>query len=383
MPIYLDYNATTPVDPLVVDAMLPFFSEHFGNPSSEHAFGWAADEAVSQARERVAALIGTEPRNVTFTSGATEAANLAMKGAAAAYAGSRNRIVTIATEHKAVLQCCEALSQKGSAVTVLEVDREGRVDLDDLAAAVSDDTLLIAAMAVNSETGVIHPLTEIAEIAHAAGAFLMVDATQAPGKIPIDVDSWGADLLALSAHKMYGPKGVGILYHRLRKPRVRLLPQIHGGGHEDGLRSGTPNVPGIVGMGRASEIARENVAGEAARLAPMRNRLESELLSRIPDAFVNGAGTDRVANTTNVTFPGARMRDVFPRMLEVAASTGSACQTTSARPSHVLTAMGLPDEDAFSTVRLSLGRYTTDDEIDRAIEVISAAIHGARVNRIR
>ncbi|CAN5582644.1 IscS subfamily cysteine desulfurase [soil metagenome] len=375
-PIYLDYNATTPVDPSVVDAMRPFWEEHFGNPSSEHAYGWAAEEAVEQGRERVAEMIGCEARNVTFTSGATEAINLAIKGVAAADVG-RNHVVTVATEHKAVLETCLSLEKAGHHLTVLGVDKNGLVDLEELREAVTEHTLLVAVMAVNSETGVIQPLREIADIAHAAGALMMTDATQAPGKMTVDVDAWGADLAAFSAHKLYGPKGVGALYRRLRSPRVRLVPQMDGGGHEGGLRSGTPNVPAIVGMGAAADLVRSR-KDALGRVESLRDRMESELLARIEGAYVNGAGARRVGNTISLTFPGTRMRDVFPRMRGIAASTGSACQTTSVRPSHVLTAMGLPEDHAFSTVRLSLGRFTTEEEVETAIEEIVAAVEGAR-----
>jgi cysteine desulfurase len=376
--IYLDYNATTPADPAVVEAMAPFWTGHFGNPSSEHAFGWATAEAVEQGRERVAALLGCEPRNLTFTGGATEAVNLALKGAAAAYEGRKRHLVTVATEHKAVLEAARSLEREGWRLTVLGVDRRGLLDLDALREAVTEDTLMVAVMAVNSETGVIQPLPEVSEIARAAGALVMTDATQAPGKVPIDVEAWGVDLLACSAHKVYGPKGVGVLYRRLRGPRVRLLPQVDGGGHEGGLRSGTPNVPGIVGFGRAAELARERLSEEAPRMAALRDRLEGALLARFPEAYANGAEAPRAPNTTNLTFPGARMKEVFPRMRAVAASTGSACQTTSARPSHVLSAMGLPDEDAFSTVRLSVGRFTTEAEVDAALAHVTEAVEAAR-----
>lgn len=378
MPVYLDYNATTPADPAVVAAMTPFWTEHFGNPSSEHAFGWAADEAVAQARERVATLLGCEPRNLTFTGGATEAINLAMKGAAAAYRGQKDHLVTVATEHKAVLETARALERGGFDVTMLGVDRAGRLDLGALREAVTERTLMVSAMAVNSEIGLIHPIAEIAEIAHEAGALMMTDATQAPGKIRLDVDALGVDLLALSAHKLYGPKGIGVLYRRLRGPRVRLVPELDGGGHEDGLRSGTPNVPAIVGFGKAAELVAQQFDAETARIRALRDRLESALLGRLAGAYVNAADASRAPNTTSLTIPGARMKDVFPRMRSVAASTGSACQTTSARPSHVLSAMGLPDEEAFSTMRLSLGRFTTEDEVDAAIEAVVEAVEAVR-----
>ncbi len=377
-PIYLDYNATTPADPAVVDAMLPFFEGHFGNPSSEHAFGWAADEAVETARRRVGDLIGCQPRNLTFTAGATEAVNLALKGTAAAYGSRKDHLVTVATEHKAVLEAARALERDGWRVTVLPVEPDGLLDLDRLRDALTKRTLLAAVMWVNNETGVVQPIPEIAEVVHEAGAMMMTDATQALGKLPVDVDAAGVDLLALSGHKMYGPKGVGALYRRLRRPRVRIAPLLNGGGHEGGLRSGTLNVPGIVGLGKAAEVAREHLGEEAGRLGALRDRLERDLLGRFPEARVNGADAPRVPNTVNLTLPGAPMKHVLPKLRGVAASTGSACQTAAAQPSHVLAAMGLSDADAFSTLRLSVGRFTTEEEVERAVEEIAAAVEGAR-----
>lgn len=374
-PLYLDYNATTPVDPAVMEAMRPYFTEHFGNPSSGHAFGWVADEAVGQARERLGALIGARPDALTFTSGATEAANLALRGTAAAYRGTKDHVVTVATEHRAVLDPARALENEGYRVTVLGVRPDGRLDLDELRAALTDTTLLVAVMWANNETGVVQPIPEIAEIVRERGVLFMTDATQAVGKIPVDVRH--ADLLVCSAHKVYGPKGVGALYRSRRRPRVRLEPEITGGGQEDGLRSGTLNVPSIVGFGKAAEVAAAQLGAEAERLAALRDRLETSLLDRIPDARVNGSAEHRLPNTTNLTFPGTHGK-LLPALRGVAASVGSACRTKSARPSHVLTALGLSDDDAFAALRLSLGRFTTADEIERAIEEIAGAVETLR-----
>ncbi len=382
-PIYLDYNATTPVDPAVVAAMLPTFTEHFGNPSSDgHAFGWVADELVAQGRERVAAALGAQPDDLVFTCGATEAVNLAVRGAAEAYRGKRDHLVTVATEHKAVLKACEAAERSGARVTVLGVGADGLIDLDELRDALTDETLMVAVMWANNETGVVQPIRAVAEIAHERGALVMTDATQALGKMPVDVEAAGVDLLACSAHKCYGPKGVGALYRRRRKPRVRLAPLVVGGGHEDGLRSGTLNVPGIVGFGKAAEIAVAGLDDEAACLAALRDRLEGALLDRLPGVRVNGTVEQRLPNTTNLAFPGVRTRDLLSAMRGVAVSTGSACQTKAATPSHVLTAMGLGEADAFASVRFSVGRFTTDGEIDRAVEHVIAAVEKVRTEPV-
>jgi cysteine desulfurase len=374
-PLYLDYNATTPVDPAVFDAFAPYFTEHFGNPSSGHAYGWVADEAVTAAREQLAALLGARPDALTFTSGATEAANLAIRGAANAYRGKKDHVVTVATEHKAVLDPMRALEDEGVRVTVLGVGSDGLIDLDELRDALTDTTLLVAVMWANNETGVLQPIPEIAVIARERGALFMTDATQAVGKIPVDVEH--ADLLVCSAHKVYGPKGVGALYRSRRRPRVRLKPEITGGGQEGGLRSGTLNVPGIVGFGKAAAVAGEQLAAEAERLAALRDRLETALLDRVPEARVNGSRTHRLPNTTNLTFPGTCGK-LLSKLHGVAASVGSACRTTSTRPSHVLTALGLSDEDAFSSLRLSLGRFTTEEDVDLAADEIVAAVDTLR-----
>jgi len=377
-PIYLDFNATTPVDDRVIDAMLPFFREHFGNASSEHAYGWAADEAVAQARERTARLIGATPRTMVFTSGATESISLAIRGTGAVYGGRRHRIVTVQTEHKAVLATCEAMEREGYETTYLPVDANGLVDLDALEAALNEETFLVSVMWANNETGVIQPIPEIAEIAHRYGALMMTDATQAAGKVPISVNHNGVDLLALSGHKLYGPKGVGALYVRQRGPRVKLQPQVTGGSQEDGMRGGTLNVPGIVGLGAAAQLARRVQDDEAERLAALRDRFEAAVLEAVPGTKVNGGGAPRLPNTTNLRFEGLRAAQLLPVMREVAASTGAACQSAREAPSHVLLAMGLSPEQARASVRFSLGRPTTAAEVDAAVEHIADAVRLVR-----
>ena len=377
-PIYLDYNATTPCDQAVVEAMRPFWTGHFGNPSSNHAYGWAAEEAVEQARERVAALIGARPEALVFTSGATEAVALALAGSAAAYGVRRPHVVTVATEHKAVLESAAALERDGFEVTRLPVDTRGVVDLNTLEEAVSERTLLVAVMLANNETGVIGPVAEAAAIAHRHGAFLMTDATQAVGKMPVDVDRLGADLLALSAHKVYGPKGVGALFVRRRNPRVRLLPLIAGGGHEGGLRSGTLNVPGIVGLGAAAALAAERLSADRTHLATLRDRFERTLCARLSDVSINGAEAERLPNTSNLQFGRVSTARLLPALRGVAVSTGSACQVKTSTPSHVLTAMGLGREASFGSVRFSLGRPTTEQEIDQAVDEVAEAVKAVR-----
>ena len=377
-PIYLDHNATTPVAEDVLGAMLPFFREHYGNPSSDHAYGWSADEAVAQARERTARLIGATPRTIVFTSGATESISLALNGLGEVYGGRRHHIVTLKTEHKAVLETCAALEREGFEVTTLGVDRDGHVDLDELRASLSERTLAVAAMWANNETGVLHPMRAIANIAHEAGALLVADATQAVGKVPVDVEAAGVDLLAFSAHKIYGPKGVGALYVRRRGPNVRLAPLHNGGDQEDGLRAGTLNVPGIVGLGAAAVLARRGLSTEAARQKALRDRFETALTAAVPTARVVAQAADRLPNTSDVLFDGVRAGDLLPALHGLAASTGAACQTSARQPSHVLTAMGYPDDEAFSAVRFSLGRPTTAADIDAAVAQVAAAVHTVR-----
>jgi len=368
-PIYLDHNATTPVDERVVESMLPYFREQYGNASSAgHAYGWAADEAVTQAREQIAALLGAEPGALTFTSGATEALNMALKGVVDAYASKGQHIVTVQTEHKAVLDSCKALEKNGVEVTRLPVDDDGRLAPGDVAAALRDDTILVAVMWANNETGVLHPIPEIAEVVREHDALFLTDATQAVGKVPVSVEP--ADLLVASGHKMYGPKGVGVLYASRRQPRVRIPALIHGGGQEDGRRGGTYNVPAIVGMGTAADLAADEQADDAERLAAYRDRMETALVDALDDAWINGRSAPRLPQTTSLTVPGVSAEDLTLAMRAVACATGSACSSNSNAPSHVLTAHGLSDADARSTVRLSMGRPTTTDEIDRAIDAV-------------
>ena len=380
-PIYLDHNATTPVAPEALEAMLPFFGEHYGNPSSEHAFGWAADEAVTISRKRIGKAIGGDPRAITFTSGASEAISLALRGAGSVYGGRKHRIVTVATEHKAVLTTCQSLEHDGFDLTVLPVDRQGLIDLDQLRDAVDDKTLLVSVMWANNETGAVQPIRPIAEIAHEVGAFMMSDATQAVGKVPVHADAAGVDLLALSAHKFYGPKGVGALFVRRRSPRVRLQPQIAGGLQQDGLRAGTLNVPGIVGMGVAADLALRNLESDAIRMEALRDRFEARLKQAVPSTRITASGAPRLPNTSSVIFDGIASGKLLGSLRDVAASTGAACQSRTQKPSHVLTAMGLTADESFSTVRFSLGRYTTEAEIDRAVEAVAEAVVSARQRR--
>lgn len=378
-PIYLDYNATTPVDPRVLEAMLPFFTGQFGNAASKtHAYGWIAEAAVKQAREQVAETLGCSSQEIVFTSGATESINLALRGVAERYVGKGDHLITVSTEHKAVLDTCKALERQGRRISLLGVDEAGRIDLDELRELITDQTVLVSVMLANNETGVIQALSDIAEIAHSHGALMMTDATQAVGKIPVSVDELGVDLLALSAHKCYGPKGVGALYVRRRNPRVSLQPQIEGGGHERGMRSGTLNVPGIVALGKALEICGEEMSAESVRLGALRDRLETRL-NTIEASRVNGASVHRLAHVSNMAFPYIDSEGLIMAMRQLAVATGSACTSASMEPSHVLRAMGLSDELAHASIRFSLGRFTTAAEIDRAIEIVEAAVNKLRL----
>ncbi len=379
-PIYLDSHATTPVDPRVVDAMLPFFSEHFGNASSRnHPFGWKAGKAVEQAREQVASLIGARLRDVVFTSGATESNNLALKGVAAAAPPSRKHVVTICTEHRAVLDPCRALERSGFRVTWLEVDHEGRVDLDRLGSAVTDETLLVSAMSANNEIGVLHPLSEMATIAHERGALFHCDAVQSVGLVRMDVRKIDIDLVSLSAHKMYGPKGIGALYVAKRTPAIDLEPLIDGGGHERGYRSGTLNVPAIVGFGRAAELCRDGIEDEAPRLERLRDRLWSALASHLSDVHLNGPAQPRLVNNLNIRVDAVHGESLLKAIAsDVAVSSGAACATASAEPSHVLRAIGLTDEQARASIRFGLSRFSTDSEIDAASQIVTDAVRHLR-----
>lgn len=375
LPVYLDYNATTPCDPRVVEAMLPFFTEVFGNAASRsHAFGWAAEEAVEIAREQLAALIGAEPKEIVFTSGATEADNLALKGVFDRYAAKGSHIITCRTEHKAVLDTCKHIEKMGGEVTYLPVDPNGLIDPGAVEAAIRPATVLIALMYANNETGVIHPIRDVSAIARKHGILFFCDATQAVGKIPVDVQADGIDLLACSAHKLYGPKGTGALYVRRKNPRVSLLPQMDGGGHERNMRSGTLNVPGIVGFGKAADLCRQSLDTEAPRLNALRDRLEATLLG-LGQTYLNGHPTLRLPHTTNLSFRNIESQSLMLSVSkEIALSSGSACTSASIEPSYVLKAMGVPDDLAHASLRLSLGRFTTPEEIDYTITHLTSAI---------
>lgn len=365
--IYLDYNATTPCDPRVVDAMLPYFTERFGNPASRtHAFGWEALEAVERARGQVAALLGATPREITFTSGATEANNLALKGAACALRRRGNHILTVATEHKAVLDPCAALERMGEfEVTRLPVDRHGRVDCEQLLANLRKTTILVSVMLANNETGVLQPVAEIGAACRERDILFHTDATQAVGKMPVDVGALSVDLLSLSGHKLYGPKGIGVLYRR-RGGHVRLVPQMDGGGHEGGLRSGTLNVPAIVGLGEACAICQETLSTESERLRTLRDQLRDALFAQVDGLCENGHPTLRLGQTLNVSVANVEGEMLITSLDRIAVSSGSACTSALPTPSHVLAAMGVSPELAHASIRFSVGRFTTEEEIDRA-----------------
>ncbi len=377
-PIYLDYNSTTPVDPRVLETMLPYFMEKYGNAaSSTHAKGWVASKAVERTREQIAQCLGVSDQEIYFTSGATEGINACIKGVAELYAAKGNHIVTVQTEHKAVLDVCKSLEKKGIRVSYLSVNDEGQISLDELADSINEETLLVSVMLANNETGVIQPMKDIAEIVHEKGAMLMSDATQAIGKIPVDVQELGIDLLVLSAHKFYGPKGVGAMYLRRRKPRVRIHPLLEGGGHERGVRSGTLNVPGIVGMGRALEICEAEMKAEAQRLAQLRDQFEAQM-QQLPGVWVNGGRSPRLAHVSNLAFEGIDSQRLVEALRNLAVSTGSACTSAIMEPSHVLKAMGIPDTLAFSSVRFSLGRFTREAEMTYASSYVSETLEKLR-----
>lgn len=375
LPIYLDNNATTPCDPRVVEAMLPYFTEKFGNAASRsHSFGWAAEEAVDYAREQVAKLINADPKEIIFTSGATEADNLAIKGVFEMYASKGNHIITCTTEHKAVLDTCKHIEKLGGEVTYLPVKPDGLIDLQELEKAITDKTILIAIMYGNNEVGVIQPVREISAIARKHGVLFFTDGTQAVGKVPVDVQADGIDLMAFSGHKMYGPKGVGALYVRRKNPRVKVTAQMDGGGHERGMRSGTMNVPGIVGFGKACELCMNEMEAEATRLSVMRDRLEKGLLE-LEEAYVNGSVEHRLPHVSNVSFKyveGEGLMMGFNK--DIALSSGSACTSASLEPSYVLKALGLGDDLAHSSLRFGLGRFTTDEQIDFTINAIKNTV---------
>jgi len=375
LPIYLDHNATTPMDPRVLEAMLPYFVENFGNAASRnHSFGWHAEEAVDYAREQIAQLIGADPKEIIFTSGATEGDNLGIKGVYEMYASKGNHIITCTTEHKAVLDTCKHLEKLGAEVTYLEVQPDGLVDLKQLEAAMKPTTILVAIMYANNEIGVIQPVKEIGAIAKKHGALYFSDAVQAVGKIPVDVIADGIDIMAFTAHKMYGPKGVGALYVRRKNPRVKVTAQVDGGGHERGMRSGTLNVPGIVGFGKACELARLEMAADTERISKLRDKLENAL-KVIDETYVNGNPAHRLPHVSNISFKyveGEGLMMGFNK--DIALSSGSACTSASLEPSYVLKALGLGDDLAHSSLRFGLGRYTTEEQIDFTIKAVTDTV---------
>ncbi len=375
LPIYLDHNATTPMDPRVLEAMLPYFVENFGNAASRnHSFGWQAEEAVDYAREQIAQLIGADPKEIIITSGATEGDNLGIKGVFEMYATKGNHIITCTTEHKAVLDTCKHLEKLGAEVTYLEVQPDGLIDLKQLEAAMKPTTILVAIMYANNEIGVIQPVREISAIAKKHGALFFTDAVQAVGKIPVDVNADGIDIMAFTAHKMYGPKGVGALYVRRKNPRVKVTAQIDGGGHERGMRSGTLNVPGIVGFGKAAEVARLDMAADTERISKLRDKLENAL-KQIEESYVNGNPAHRLPHVSNISFKyveGEGLMMGFNK--DIALSSGSACTSASLEPSYVLKALGLGDDLAHSSLRFGLGRNTTEEQIDFTIKAVTDTV---------
>ncbi len=375
LPIYLDHNATTPMDPRVLEAMIPYFVENFGNAASRnHSFGWQAEEAVDYAREQVAQLIGADPKEIIFTSGATEGDNLGIKGVYEMYASKGNHIITCTTEHKAVLDTCKHLEKLGAEVTYLEVQPDGLIDLKQLEAAMKPTTILVAIMYANNEIGVIQPVKEIGAIAKKHGALFFTDAVQAVGKIPVDVIADGIDIMAFTAHKIYGPKGVGALYVRRKNPRVKVTAQVDGGGHERGMRSGTLNVPGIVGFGKACELARLEMAADTERISKLRDKLENAL-KVIDESYVNGNPAHRLPHVSNISFKyveGEGLMMGFNK--DIALSSGSACTSASLEPSYVLKALGLGDDLAHSSLRFGLGRYTTEEQIDFTIKAVTDTV---------
>ena len=371
--IYLDYNSTTPVDETVLQAMLPYFNLEFGNAaSSTHSYGWVASDAVKQARSEVAQLINAEPNELVFTSGATEAVNMALAGVFNKYQSKGNHIVTVTTEHKAVLDTCKYLETLGADITYLNVAADGLVNMQELESAITTATILVCVMYANNETGVIQNIAEIAKAVHAKNSIFMCDATQATGKIKVDVQADGIDLMCMSAHKMYGPKGVGALYVRRKNPRVSLTPLLHGGGHENGLRSGTLNVPGIVGFGKACAIAETSLETTVNRITALRNKFEQAL--SFYNVLINGRAAPRLPNTANICFKGIENTLLIKTLSGVAVATGSACTSALMQPSHVLKAMGLNDEDSYASIRFSIGKYTTEAELDHTFSKLKTLL---------
>jgi cysteine desulfurase len=377
--IYLDNNATTRTDPRVVEAMLPYFTERYGNAASlTHEFGREADEAVEQARGQVAQLIGAHPRDLVFTSGATESNNLALKGVAAMYRTKGDHLVTTAIEHKAVLDPIRRLGREGWQVTILPVDAQGRVSVEQIAQTLTPRTVLVSVMAANNEIGTLQPIEAIGRFCKERGVLFHTDAAQAAGKVPLDVENMGVDLLSISAHKMYGPKGVGALYVRRREPRVRLEPQMDGGGQERGLRSGTSNVPAIVGFGMACELCRNEMSDEASRLTALRERLRLGIQEQLSDVTLNGHPTERLPGNLNLSFAHVKGEALLMALRDVAVSSGSACTTASLEPSYVLKALGLDDELAYGSIRFGLGRFNTAEEVEEVVREVVRVVHYLR-----
>jgi cysteine desulfurase len=379
-PVYMDNHATTRVDSRVLDAMLPYFTEKFGNAASRnHSFGWEAEEAVSRSRDQIAALIGAKSKEIIFTSGATESDNLAIKGIAEFYKDKGNHIITCVTEHKAVLDSCRALERAGKAtVTYLPVDKYGMVDPDAVRNAITDKTVLITIMWANNEIGTLHPIAEIGKIAKEKGIVFHTDAVQAIGKVPVDFEKAGVDLASITAHKIYGPKGIGALYVRSKGPRVRISPQMDGGGHERGMRSGTLNVPGIVGLGAACEIAGKEMPDEAQRLIQLRSQLQAGLFERLDEIYVNGHPTERLPGNLNVSFAYVEGESLLMGINDIAVSSGSACTSATLEPSYVIRALGIDDELAHSSIRFGLGRFNTLEEVDYVTDRVSKEVKRLR-----
>jgi cysteine desulfurase len=378
-PIYLDYHATCPVDPEVLNTMLPYFTEIFGNAASRnHEFGWTAEAAVEKARSSVARLVGATEKEIVFTSGATESNNLALIGAAEMYKSKGNHIITTPIEHKAILDTCQYLETQGFTITILPVNQYGQVSAESVSQAITDKTILVSVMMANNEIGSFNPIAAIGKVCKEKGVLFHTDAVQAIGKIPVDVQAMGIDLLSITAHKIYGPKGIGALYVRRKGPRVRLSPIVHGGGHERGMRSGTLNVPGIVGFGKAAEIAMRNLATEVPRIREMRDRLWNGIRSQLDEVYLNGHPTERLPNNLNVSFAYVEGESLMMGMKELAVSSGSACTSASLEPSYVLKAIGVGEDLAHTSIRFGLGRFTTDAEIDFAIEKVVSTVQKLR-----
>jgi cysteine desulfurase len=379
LPIYMDYHATTPVDPRVLEAMMPYFNEKFGNAASRnHPFGWEAEDAVEAARKQVADLVGANAKELIFTSGATESNNLAIKGVAEMYREKGNHVITCVTEHKAVIDTCKKLEKQGLRVTYLPVQKDGRISLDELRASITNKTILITIMTANNEIGVIQPIAEIGAIAKEKGILFHTDAVQAVGKVPFDVTAMKADLVSISGHKIYGPKGVGALYVRRRNPRVLLAEQISGGGHERGMRSGTLNVAGIVGLGRAAELCRLDMQKDTERLGKLRDRLNEGLHKNLDEIYINGSMEHRLPHNLNISFAYVEGESLLMGINEVAVSSGSACTSASLEPSYVLKALGAGDDLAHSSIRFGLGRWTTEEEVDYVIDKLTKVVRRLR-----